>query len=50
MTPPETDREKKERELIGELARKGKLRTRGTGRVPDDFWDIPARKTPKVCC
>jgi hypothetical protein len=47
MTPPETDKEKKERELIRELARKGKLRTRGSGRVPDDFWDMPRPKDPE---
>ena len=47
MTPPETNREKKERELIRELARKGKLRKRGSGRVPDDFWDMPRPKDPE---
>jgi hypothetical protein len=47
MTTPETDREKKERKLIRELARKGKLRTRGSGRVPDDFWEIPRPKDPE---
>ena len=47
MIPPETDKEKKERELIRELARKGKLRTRGSGRVPDDFWDMPRPKDPE---
>ena len=47
MTTPETDKEKKERELIRELARKGKLRTRGSGRVPDDFWDMPRPKDPE---
>jgi hypothetical protein len=35
-------REKKKRELRRELARKGKLRTRGSGRIPDDLWDMPA--------
>ncbi|MDQ4127004.1 MAG: hypothetical protein M3151_03490 [Actinomycetota bacterium] len=47
MTTPETDKEKKERELIRELARKGKLRTRGSGRIPDDFWDMPRPKDPE---
>jgi hypothetical protein len=46
MTTPETDREKKERKLIREPARKGKLRTRGSGRVPDDFWEMPGPKDP----
>ncbi len=47
MTPPEMYREKKERELRRELARKGKLRTRDSGRDPDDLWDMPRPKDPE---
>lgn len=47
MTSPETDREQKERERIKELARKGKIVTRGSGRVPDDFWEMPRPHDPE---
>ena len=47
MTPPEMYREKKERVLRREPARKGKLRTRGSGRIPDDLWDMPRPKAPE---
>ena len=46
MTPPKTDREQKERERIKELARKGKIVKRGSGKVPDDFWDMPRPQDP----
>jgi hypothetical protein len=40
-------RTEKERELIEELARKGNLRTRGSGRVPIVFWVMPRPKDPE---
>jgi hypothetical protein len=40
-------REKKKRELRRELARKGKLRMRDSGRDPDDLWDMSRPKDPE---
>jgi hypothetical protein len=47
MTPPEMYREKKERELRRELARKGKLRTRALVGSRTIYGICPTRKTPK---
>ena len=45
MKIPETDEER--RELIKRLARSGKVVTRGTGRVSEEFWDMPRPKDPE---
>lgn len=47
MTSPRTDREQKERERIKELARKGRIVTRGPGGVLDDFWEMSRPQDPE---
>lgn len=39
--------EKERRELIKRLARSGKIVTRGTGRVSDEFWKMPRLRDPE---
>ena len=47
MTSSKTDREREERERIKELARKGRLVTRGSGKIPEDFWTMPRPADPE---
>ncbi len=42
MKIPKTDKERSE--LIKSLARSGKVMTRGTGRVSEEFWKMPKPK------
>ncbi|MBA2345204.1 MAG: hypothetical protein H0V83_08995 [Rubrobacter sp.] len=42
MEFPETDEERAE--LMKRLARSGKVVTRGTGRVSEEFWKLPKPK------
>ena len=44
MKVPRSDKEREE--LIKRLARSGKIVTRGTGRVSEDFWNMPRPKDP----
>lgn len=45
MEIPETEKER--RELIKRLARSGKIVTRGTGKVSEEFWKMPKPKDPE---
>ena len=45
MKIPDSDKER--RELIKRLARSGKVVTRGTGRVSEEFWNMPRPKDPE---
>ncbi|MDQ3238542.1 MAG: hypothetical protein M3Q54_13560 [Actinomycetota bacterium] len=45
MKIPKTDKERSE--LIKSLARSGKVMTRGTGRVSEEFWKMPKPKDPE---
>jgi hypothetical protein len=45
MKIPDSDEER--RELIKRLARSGKIVQRGTGRVSEEFWNMPRPKDPE---
>ncbi len=45
MKVPKTNKER--RELMKRLARSGKVMTRGTGRVSEEFWKLPRPKDPE---
>lgn len=42
MEFPRTEEER--RDLMQRLARSGKIVTRGTGRVSEEFWNLPKPK------
>ncbi|CAN5182093.1 hypothetical protein BH24ACT19_BH24ACT19_02230 [soil metagenome] len=45
MKFPKTYKER--RELIKRLAWEGELVTRGSGKIPDEFWEMPRPKDPE---
>ena len=45
MKIPKTDKER--REIIKRLARSGKIVTHGTGRVSEEFWNMPRPRDPE---
>ncbi len=45
MNVPKTEEER--RKLIQRLARGGKIVTRGTGRVSEEFWNMPRPRDPE---
>jgi hypothetical protein len=45
MKIPKSEEER--RELIKRLARSGKVSTRGTGRVSEEFWNLPRPEDPE---
>jgi hypothetical protein len=45
MNVPKTDKEREE--LMKRPARSGKIVTRGTGRVSEEFWNMPRPKDPE---
>jgi len=45
MKVPKTDKEREE--LMKRLARSGKIVTRGTGGVSEEFWNMPRPKDPE---
>jgi hypothetical protein len=45
MKVPKTEKER--REFIQRLARGGEIVTRGTGRVSEEFWNMPRPRDPE---
>ncbi|HEV8044607.1 MAG TPA: hypothetical protein VGP38_05460 [Rubrobacter sp.] len=45
MKVPKTEKERME--LMQRLARGGKIVTRGTGRVSEEFWNMPRPRDPE---
>ena len=45
MKVPKTDEEREE--LMRRLARSGKIVTRGSGRISDEFWSMPRPRDPE---
>lgn len=45
MKIPKTDKERDE--LTKHLARSGKIVTRGTGKVSEEFWTMPRPRDPE---
>ena len=40
------ERERRERERLEEMERQGKI-VLGTGRIPEDFWEMPRPEDPE---